>query len=140
MEWTAYFCGKTTFERDLASCLGTKSISKLDTNQRRDALDKYSTLWESWDGGFCFWQMLGPAIGFILTVSSLILAFFTVRNTNDLDSFTRGLNVAMVSTFLGLLLRIVSLEAERVNFRLLIRADLCLGGDELRALDSNGQT
>lgn len=134
MEWAAYFYGASQFEMRLGRLCGFSSVRELSLEQRRDALSRCDAFWEQWDGRFRFWQMLGPAIGFVLTVSSLIQAFFTVRSVSDIESFTQGLNIAMVSTFLGLLLRIIALEAERVNLRLLIKADLALGGEELRSL------
>jgi biopolymer transport protein ExbB/TolQ len=78
-----------------------------------------------------FLQALGPALGFILTVSSLVQALHpaSLLGSKGLDGFLSGIHVAMISTFLGLLIRIIALEAARVNDELLIRADLRLVGN-----------
>jgi hypothetical protein len=45
---------------------------------------------------------------------------------NNLDAFMSGIHIAMVSTFLGLLLRIIALEGARVNDALLVKAQITL--------------
>jgi biopolymer transport protein ExbB/TolQ len=92
-----------------------------------DAFDKYAAHWAQLDKRFQFLQALGPAVGFILTVSSLVEALHPALLTaNDLDAFLKGIHVAMIATFVGLLLRLVALEAARVNDKLLARADTLL--------------
>jgi biopolymer transport protein ExbB/TolQ len=72
-------------------------------------------------------QALGPAVGFILTVSSLVGALHpALRSSNNLDGFLTGIHVAMISTFIGLLLRIIALWGERFNNELYERALLRL--------------
>jgi hypothetical protein len=131
MELTAYCYAGNRFDQYVAACV---NINKLDDEERKDTRDKYNRHWHEWTERFRFWQVLGPAIGFILTVSSLIQALHpAMKQGNDLGGFLKGLHVAMISTFLGLLLRIVSLEAERVNDRLLFRVNALLDKPVSRA-------
>ena len=55
-----------------------------------------------------------------------------LASANDLSGFLAGIHVAMISTFLGLLTRLVAMEGSRVNDKLLERADLRLLGAEGR--------
>lgn len=94
---------------------------------RSAIFDAYSIEWYRRNNNFKFLQALGPALGFILTVSSLITALHpTVGQEKDLKDFIAGIHVAMVSTFLGLLLRLLAMEAARVNDRLLERSAFLL--------------
>jgi biopolymer transport protein ExbB/TolQ len=98
-----------------------------DETQRRNNLDKCNETWYSRDRTFLFMQALGPAVGFILTVSSLVGALHpALRSSNNLDGFLTGIHVAMISTFIGLLLRIIALWGERFNNELYERALLRL--------------
>lgn len=120
MEATAYLYSPSSFDRHLAASVRKKYSPTFHLHQAD--LDIYNACWYKRSVGYRFWQVLGPAVGFLFTVSSLVVALHpSVRNANDLDTFTRGIHVAMIATFLGLLLRIVALEGERVNNKLLVR-------------------
>jgi hypothetical protein len=96
-------------------------------NVHENAYDKYAAYWDRWDRQFRFFQAIGPAIGFILTVSSLIAALYSPGGAaNDLADFLNAIHVAMISTFLGLGLRIVAVEGSRINDELFIRVELLL--------------
>jgi hypothetical protein len=102
-----------------------KSLNAEKDGKRQDAFDIYTAYWAKLDTRFHYLQALGPATGFILTVSSLVQALHPALGaTNDLDAFLNGIHIAMISTFIGLLLRIVALEGVRVNNILLERVDL----------------
>lgn len=121
MEWSAYLRSDQSFRGYLDKKFGVGKVGFQD----KEAYDKYVNHWAEWDTWYRFFQALGPALGFILTVSSLIQALNpVVLGANNLDAFLRGIHVAMVATFIGLLLRIVALESARVNDALLARADL----------------
>ena len=76
------------------------------------------------DNYFRFLQVLGPALGFALTISSLIAGLHPwLRETQDVSKFFEAIQVAMVSTFLGLLLRIIAVCRQQINNRLFERAD-----------------
>jgi len=125
MEVKAYLYSENRFTSHLLTLLSIQKID--DETQRQVAFDKYSAYWAKWDTWFRYFQALGPALGFIITVSSLVQALHpAVGAANDLDDFLKGIHVAMISTFLGLLLRIVALEGARVNDILLNRVDLLL--------------
>ena len=125
MEIRAYFWSNSRFEKNLERFLSNKDLHS--KKQCQEAFDKNNAHWAEWDSRFRFLQAVGPAMGFILTVSSLIEALHpTLLNTNDLDTFIKGIHVAMISTFLGLLVRIIAIEASRINDKLFARADMYL--------------
>jgi biopolymer transport protein ExbB/TolQ len=125
MELRANLYSEKHFRRYLTKFLHIKNFQ--EEKQRDDAFDKYVAHWARWEEWFRFLQALGPAVGFILTVSSLIEALQpSTRAGNDLGGFLTGIHIAMISTFLGLLLRIVALEASRINGVLLRKVDMQL--------------
>lgn len=125
MEVRAYICSDKCFEKYLVTFLNIQDMNL--EKYRLDAWDKYAAYWAQWDTWFRYLQAFGPASGFILTVSSLIQALHPIVDaSNNIDEFLRGIHVAMISTFLGLLLRIIALEGSRVNDLLLSRTDLLL--------------
>lgn len=130
MEARLHLSSERRFDKYLILLLNIKDIK--ERKQRNEALDKYTAFWAKSDRWFRFLQALGPALGFILTVSSLVQALHpsSLLGTRDLDGFLSGIHVAMISTFLGLLIRIVALEAARVNDELLIRADMRLAEND----------
>ena len=121
----AYASSDKSFKKYLIKHLKVKNPN--DKKQQEEAFDKYAAVWHRRDVSFRFLQALGPALGFILTVSSLISALNpALLIGNDINGFMTGIHVAMISTFLGLFLRIIALEASRVNDKLLYRAELQL--------------
>jgi hypothetical protein len=126
---------RKTFTTDKYFVKGLEKLLKMKIKvpskpeQQQIAYDRFHDICAQWNSRFIFLQALGPALGFILTVSSLIAsldpATFSGAGT-DLDAFLNGIHVALVSTFLGLLLRILALEAARVNLLLLRRAHVIL--------------
>jgi len=76
------------------------------------------------DRWFRFLQILGPAFGFILTISSLIVALHpSLQVTPDIKKFFQAIQIAMVSTFVGLLIRIIAIFLQRINNKIFLRAD-----------------
>jgi hypothetical protein len=76
------------------------------------------------DNWFRFLQIFGPAIGFALTISSLIVGLNpSIQTTQNISMFFETIQIAMVSTFLGLSIRIVALLLQKCNNKLLIQAD-----------------
>ena len=73
---------------------------------------------------FRFLQIFGPAIGFALTISSLIAGLHpTLQTTQDISIFFESIQIAMISTFIGLIIRLISLLSQRANNKLFFRAD-----------------
>jgi hypothetical protein len=73
---------------------------------------------------FRFLQVFGPAVGFILTISSLIAALHpSIQKQQDISAFFGSIQVAMVSTFIGLFIRIIGIFSQRANDKLFDRAD-----------------
>ena len=100
-----------------------KYDAAVDGDARRDAFARCAAHWDILDRRFEFFQALGPAIGFIFTVSSLVEALHpALRASRDAYAFLSGIHVALISTFRGLLMRLVALESARVNDRLFERA------------------
>jgi hypothetical protein len=129
------FISDKLFLKALEKFLNKKNL-RVGSNSPKDrqiAYDRFHSHCVNRNSWFVFLQALGPALGFILTVTSLIAsldpATFSGAGT-DLDSFLNGIHVAMVSTFLGLFLRLCALEAARVNLILLRRSYVVLVGNE----------
>jgi hypothetical protein len=113
------------FDKYLAKSWGIGDVN--DRKHYEDNQSRCDAGWDSLHRWFHFLQALGPAVGFILTVSSLIAALHpTSRSSNNLDAFLVGIHVAMISTFLGLLLRIIALWGERFSNEVYERALLRL--------------
>jgi hypothetical protein len=129
MEIQTYIYSDAALKKKLNKLLAIKRGAMLV--DRRKAFDRFIAGWHKWDSRFRFLQALGPAIGFILTVSSLVEVLHSPsRSANDLDTFLTGIHVAMISTFLGLFLRLIALEGGRVNDALLDRADMLIDAEE----------
>jgi hypothetical protein len=66
----------------------------------------------SWSGTYkrlVFGRVLGPALGFLLTVSSLVAGLHpSAAAVRDTFQFVSSLQLALVATFMGLLVRIVA--------------------------------
>jgi hypothetical protein len=123
MEFDAHVINEGAFRRRLVAAVKRVNID-LERSPEA-ALDFFAARWAEWESRFRYLQALGPAVGFILTVSSLIQALHpAVQAANDLEEFLRGVHVAMVSTFLGLALRLLAIEGARVNDAILARAEL----------------
>ncbi len=124
MEYRLY-CPPARFEKHLVQRLDIKDMG--NRKARMTALDKYRCEWWELANRMRFLQALGPALGFIMTVSSLVQALHPTNLTSrNLDGFLSGIHVAMIATFLGLLLRLIALEAARANDQLLKRAEIRL--------------
>jgi hypothetical protein len=76
-------------------------------------------VWSQRDAMYRYLQALGPAAGFLMTVTSLIYSLSSSKV--DVQLLIGGMHIAMVSTFLGLTLRIIALEGERASVSLLAR-------------------
>jgi len=71
-----------------------------------------------------FFQTIGPAVGFMLTVSSLIVALNPATLSNyDLTIFFDSIQIAMISTFIGLFIRVEAILLQSANKSMLIRSD-----------------
>jgi hypothetical protein len=72
-----------------------------------------------------FVEVLGPALGFIMTISSLVVALQApaVRGGQDMGEFFVSVEIALISTFLGLLLRIVALILDRMDSDYIVLLD-----------------
>jgi len=125
MEGKLIFFSRENLENSLVKSLQIKNSN--DAGACREAFARYAAHWYVSHGWFGFFQTLGPAMGFLLTVSSLIAALNpSVHASNDLNGFMTGIHVAMVSTFVGLLLRLLAIEASRVNDVLLSKVEMIL--------------
>jgi hypothetical protein len=65
---------------------------------------------------FAFAKTMGPAFGFLLTVSSLSAALHpSLQATQDTFRFVSGIQIAVIATFVGLAIRIVAQFGQRVH-------------------------
>ncbi|HPQ43896.1 MAG TPA: hypothetical protein PKZ42_06665 [Syntrophales bacterium] len=91
------------------------------------AKDNFGMHYVRKDNWLRFLQVLGPAVGFTLTISSLIAALHpSIRELGDIgiSSFFEAIQIAMISTFVGLLIRLTSILHKKLNDKILIRADI----------------
>ncbi|MCK6587197.1 MAG: hypothetical protein L6Q76_06385, partial [Polyangiaceae bacterium] len=64
---------------------------------------------------FEFFEVAGPAFGFLMTVGALLIAFESnVLVNGDTVGFSNALAIAMAATFAGLLMRILAFSADRL--------------------------
>ena len=95
-----------------------------NTNKIRELQIRYGEDFLKKDSFFRLWQVLGPAFGFVMTISSLIAGLHpSLRATQSINMFFEAIQVAMVSTFVGLLLRIVATIRQHMNDKLFVKAD-----------------
>jgi len=74
-----------------------------------------------------FLQILGPAMGFLLTISSLIVGLNPIiREVQNLNIFFESIQIAMVSTFIGLIIRIVSIILQKLNNSIFSKIDIII--------------
>lgn len=93
--------GKRTLS---AGPLVFEEISFADASQLQEQLENH--YWHQcwWPN---FWKIAGPAAGFVLTVSSLAASLHpTVQATKDAYAFIAGIQIAVISTFVGLCIRL----------------------------------
>jgi hypothetical protein len=94
---------------------------------------KYTELYRR----LAFAKTVGPALGFLLTVSSLSAALHpSLQSTQDTFRMVSGIQIAVVATFVGLAIRIVAQFSQRVHRSLgerylqLLHADLVEGSKQ----------
>ena len=76
------------------------------------------------DTRYRLFQVLGPAFGFLMTVSSLIAALHpSLQKSQNISIFFGAMQVAMVSTFIGLAIRIIAMLLQRINNKIFDRTD-----------------
>lgn len=77
----------------------------------------------NWRRLFEYLEVTGPALGFLLTVGALLLAFDPVIFTErDTGRFTQAMSMALTATFAGLLMRILAFSCDRMT-EFLLRQD-----------------
>jgi hypothetical protein len=117
IELQVYAYNPKMFAHHIRNVSGEESL--LSAAARKRALEQCAHIWSRRDTWYKYLQALGPATGFIMTVTSLIYSLSSSKV--DIQLLLGGMHIAMVSTFLGLFLRIVALEGERVSVELLAR-------------------
>ncbi|MBD3230248.1 MAG: hypothetical protein GF329_18865 [Candidatus Lokiarchaeota archaeon] len=76
---------------------------------------------------FVFLSIVGPALGFILTISSLIAGLHPSLLTPDkIGHFFEAIQLAMVSTLIGLIIRFESISMLAINRQLLAKFESIL--------------
>lgn len=102
---------KSEFDLSNEEAINNTQISYGENHERRESM-------------YRLFQIMGPAIGFTLTISSLIVGLHpSLLEVQNIKIFFETIQVAMVSTFLGLLIRIMAILLQRIDNRLLIQAD-----------------
>jgi hypothetical protein len=87
------------------------------------------------DMWFRFLQAFGPAFGFLFTITSLIAGLNPkLQMGRDISQFFSAIQVAMTSTFIGLIVRIVAMGLQLVNNKIFDRAE-----DFFQNLENNSE-
>jgi hypothetical protein len=118
---TYIFCSKSSkllFRKHFKNRIKRIDLINLKKDELRiNYFEKYSKE----NAFFTFLTILGPAIGFLLTISSLIAGLHpSLFSSEDIGQFFSAIQLAMVSTFLGLFIRIEGLILIKINEKLLI--------------------
>lgn len=111
--WGVYASSDTALRRDVALRLSIVSRSAHDAN------DVIEADFEKLIRRLAFARVMGPALGFALTVSSLIAGLHpAAQETQTTFRLITSLQLAMVATFVGLAIRIIAEFAIRFHLRL----------------------
>lgn len=85
---------------------------------------------------FVFARVVGPAIGFLLTISSLIAGLHPMeQSAQNTFGFVSSLQIALVGTFVGLVVRVLAECAIRVHQRVLDKQLMALHDEVENAAD-----
>ena len=109
--WNLFFASpddiRSRISKRQSALADQAEVSKIDV-VRADYENTYARLE--------FVRVLGPAVGFMLTVSSLVSGLHpSVQSTQDSFAFVSSLQLALVATFVGLLTRVIAEFAIRVQ-------------------------
>jgi hypothetical protein len=116
--WPLSFTSNKVFEKFIHRKCGTAGLVTVES------LEKFALEHLALEPGLKFQQALGPAVGLALTVSSLIAALQPhTKNSSNVSAFMDSLHVAMISTLLGLGIRIGATFSRRFIQKLIARAD-----------------
>jgi hypothetical protein len=76
---------------------------------KRETKEDVVAAWARTYRSLVFGRVLGPALGFLLTVSSLVAGLHpSAASVKDTFQFVSSLQLALVATFMGLLVRIIA--------------------------------
>jgi hypothetical protein len=99
----------------------SKEITK---EQLEYAQSEFSIAFMSKDRRYQFLQIAGPAFGFVLTISSLIVGLHpSLRTESNMAEFFSAIQIAMMSTLIGLTIRIFAILLQKTNNTLFVLAD-----------------
>jgi len=116
------FSPKNNFKAKLLKKYNLSDDSKL--NIIHHAKHEYGQQFVRIENWLQFFQVFGPGVGFAITVSSLIAGLHpALRETQDINRFYESIQVAMVSTLIGLSIRILALSLQKCNGLLFIQSD-----------------
>ena len=126
---TIYYLIPSNYFADFAlKCVSGKPAG--DKAHFKDQRIEYCLKFQEQDIWYRFLQILGPTVGFLLTTSSLIAALNpSLQASRDIKGFFDSIQVAMVSTFIGLLIRLVAMFLQRLNNKMLVRLDNTIFGE-----------
>lgn len=100
-------------------------ISPTDVDQLQGAKISFAQIHSKRDMWYRFFQIFGPAFGFLFTITSLIAGLHpSAQIGRDVSQFFVAIQVAMTSTFIGLFMRIISMWLQILNNKIFDRAEL----------------
>jgi hypothetical protein len=119
--WLLYQCGQGAWR---VYCISPEAIRER-TSRRQEEMAIHSAFskadvikgdYRALRRRLEFVRVLGPALGFLLTVSSLVAGIHpSVQATQDSFLFVSSLQLALVATFVGLLTRVIAEFAVRIH-------------------------
>lgn len=119
---TYYFLPPKSFAK-YVNCKFSDNGSMIAIQDPGKRIEYYKRFYEQ-DIWYRFLQILGPTVGFLLTTSSLVAALNpSLQESRDIKSFFDSIQVAMISTFVGLLIRLIALFLQKISNKIFNRID-----------------
>ena len=114
---------RSNSQKDLESFLNkTYSLNSKDELNKAQIL--FAEQYERDDRWYKVLQIMGPAIGFALTISSLIVGLHPrLKEIQNIEIFFETIQIAMISTFIGLSVRILAIALQTSSNKIFIQAD-----------------
>ena len=87
-----------------------------DNQNQKISMELMESRWDKESRFAATVEVIGPSIGFLFTVTSLISALAPLAGpAPELSGFLNAIRIALISTFLGLIARIIAIFIQRAN-------------------------
>ena len=124
-QWTAliprlgFFLSKTAYVKVLNELIAAEANADQPKSQQADAARRrYIDYYHRTTGNQRVWRVLGPALGFLFTVTSLVAGIRPIPGTvatTEMGALFSSLQLALISTVVGLAMRIGAMLRLRIE-------------------------